>query len=105
MEESRTTDSREVSGRSTTTKLAPDATSTEPIESQTNDSIDAVNQTVPDSTDTTLQLTVIEGMQVGRGVARIDPGNIARLGCQPGDIVLITGARTTSAKVVPSAMV
>ena len=30
-----------------------------------------------------LQLTVIEGFQVGRGVARIDPSDIARLGCQP----------------------
>src|SRR5262249_17329256 len=52
-----------------------------------------------------LQLTVVEGLQIGRGVARIDPIDIARLGCQPGDIVLITGARTTAAKVVPSAMV
>jgi transitional endoplasmic reticulum ATPase len=52
-----------------------------------------------------LQLVVIEGFQVGRGVARIDPNDIARLGCQPGDIVLITGARTTAAKIVPSALV
>ncbi len=52
-----------------------------------------------------VQLVVIEGFQVGRGVARIDPGDMARLGCQPGDIVLITGSRTTAAKVVPSAIV
>src|SRR5579883_2486592 len=49
----------------------------------------------------TLQLTVIEGIQVGRGVARIDPDDMARLGCVPGDTVLITGSRTTAAKVVP----
>jgi transitional endoplasmic reticulum ATPase len=49
----------------------------------------------------TLQLTVIEGFQVGRGVARIDPGDMARLGCVAGDTVLITGSRTTAAKVVP----
>src|ERR1700738_1031170 len=51
-----------------------------------------------------IQLTVIEGFQVGRGVARIDPDDIARLGCQPGDIVMVRGARTTAAKVVPAAL-
>ncbi len=51
-----------------------------------------------------LQLAVIEGFQVGRGVARIDPSDMARLGCQPGDIVMISGARTTAAKVVPTAI-
>src|SRR6266700_1223121 len=52
-----------------------------------------------------LQLVVIEGFQVGRGVARIDPNDMARLGCQPGDIVMITGSRTTAAKLVPSAII
>lgn len=52
----------------------------------------------------TLQLTVIEGLQVGRGVARIDPNDMAYLGCAAGDTVLITGARTTAAKVVPLGM-
>src|SRR5260370_3266228 len=52
----------------------------------------------------TLEFVAVEGFQVGRGVARIDPSDIARLGCQPGDIVLITGARTTAAKIVPSAL-
>ncbi|MBV9616420.1 MAG: CDC48 family AAA ATPase [Ktedonobacteraceae bacterium] len=51
-----------------------------------------------------IQLTVIEGFQVGRGVARIDPDDIARLGCQPGDIVMVRGSRTTAAKVVPGAL-
>src|SRR5690348_481828 len=50
-----------------------------------------------------LEFIVVEGFQVGRGVARIDLEYIKRLGCQPGDIVLITGARTTAAKIVPSA--
>src|SRR2546421_4563713 len=53
----------------------------------------------------TLEFVVVEGFQVGRGVARIDPSDITRLGCQPGDIVLITGSRTTAAKIVPSALV
>jgi transitional endoplasmic reticulum ATPase len=52
----------------------------------------------------TLEFVVVEGFQVGRGVARIDPEYITRLGCQPGDIVLITAARTTAAKIVPSAL-
>jgi transitional endoplasmic reticulum ATPase len=60
--------------------------------------------TAPRTVDS-LQLVVIEGFQVGRGVARIDPSDMARLGCQPGDILLITGSRTTAAKVVPSAIV
>src|SRR6266851_1403909 len=54
--------------------------------------------------DNNLQLVVIEGFQVGRGVARVDPNDMARLGCQPGDIVMITGARPTTTKVVPSAI-
>lgn len=49
----------------------------------------------------TMQFTVIEGFQVGRGVARIDPQDMAALGCVAGDTVLITGPRTTAAKVVP----
>ncbi len=51
-----------------------------------------------------VQLTVIEGFQVGRGVARIDPADMERLGCVAGDTVLITGSRTTAAKVVPQGM-
>src|SRR5260221_3042577 len=51
-----------------------------------------------------LQLVVIEGFQVGRGGARIDPSDMAHLGCQPGDIVMITGVRSTAAKVVQSAI-
>ena len=49
-----------------------------------------------------LQLTVVEGFQVGRGVARVDPSDMARLDCQAGDIIMIEGARTTAAKVVPN---
>lgn len=54
--------------------------------------------------DEPLQFTVIEGLQVGRGVARIDPTDMAALGCVAGDTVMITGARTTAAKVVPLGM-
>jgi len=51
-----------------------------------------------------IQFTVIEGLQVGRGVARIDPSDMASLGCVAGDTVMITGSRTTAAKVVPLGM-
>ncbi len=53
------------------------------------------------SQDEGLQFVVVEGLQVGRGVARLDPRDIEALGCQPGDIVLISGARTTAARLLP----
>ena len=59
----------------------------------------------PTRPNNSLELIIIEGFQVGRGVARIDPSDMARLGCQPGDIIMITGARTTTAKVVPTAFI
>ncbi|HZO72552.1 MAG TPA: CDC48 family AAA ATPase [Ktedonobacteraceae bacterium] len=96
----------------TTAKLSPEsntsATNTNentPTSTQASqDKTEQQSQQEPDRVDS-LQLTVIEGFQVGRGAARIDPGDMALLGCQAGDIVLIMGARTTAAKVVPSAIV
>jgi transitional endoplasmic reticulum ATPase len=85
----------------TTTKLSPDGT-TSPLDSTQNGA--DVQEQAPEQVNNELQLAVVEGLQVGRGVARIDPNDITRLGCQPGDIVLITGARTTAAKIVPSAL-
>lgn len=79
------------------------ASTTTPLNTSNNSDMD--EQAQEPSTVDSLQLTVIEGFQIGRGVARIDPNDIARLECQPGDIVLITGARTTAAKAVPSASV
>ena len=90
MEESATTNTNATTPyRGTTAKLPP---------------IDNGAPTQPTAVDS-LELTVIEGIQVGRGVARIDPADMARLGCQPGDIIMVTGARTTAAKVIPSAAV
>src|SRR5579859_741108 len=86
----------------TTVKLTPEGaanTITAPMVDQPAQSAEA------SKTEESLQLTVIEGFQIGRGIARLDPNDIARLGCQAGDVVLITGARTTSAKVVPSALI
>ncbi|MEO9060076.1 MAG: ATPase, partial [Ktedonobacteraceae bacterium] len=65
----------------------------------------APDDATPKPMNESLQLVVIEGFQVGRGVARIDPSDMAKMSCQPGDIIMITGSRTTAAKVVPSAMV
>ncbi len=39
---------------------------------------------------------------VGRGIVRFDPQDIAALGLQVGDIVRITGKRATAAKVMPA---
>jgi transitional endoplasmic reticulum ATPase len=84
--------------RGTTAKL-PKAD----LENLPNDEESTAQEAAP--TTDHLQLVVIEGIQIGRGAARIDPADMARLGCQPGDIVLITGSRTTAAKVVPSALI
>src|SRR5437763_7945154 len=105
MEESLGTGSNEpvatTSTRGTTSKLPPENTADNTNQpTATNDG----QSSTPYRVDS-LQLVVIEGFQVGRGVARIDPSDMAKLGCQPGDIIMITGARTTAAKVVPSAIV
>lgn len=42
------------------------------------------------------------GKDVGRGIARLDPKDLAQLGAQVGDILLISGERTTAAKAMPA---
>ncbi|HEY2104751.1 MAG TPA: CDC48 family AAA ATPase [Candidatus Binataceae bacterium] len=51
-----------------------------------------------------LKLKVAEAMgkDVGRCFARIDPGDLERLGVAIGDIVQVTGKRTTVCKVMPA---
>ncbi len=95
------------SSHGTTAKLPPDTIdSTTTNLNQPASTADEQNaQNGGTQTVESLQLVVIEGFQVGRGVARIDPNDMARLGCQSGDIILVIGSRTTAAKVVPSAMV
>ncbi len=91
----------------TTAKLSPEVDANDSEQTHTNGSATSATQEQPQQeavTDQDVQLTVVEGFQVGRGVARIDPNIITRLACQPGDIVMITGARTTAAKVVPNAL-
>lgn len=88
-------------GTHTTTKLSPEGEYIN-TPSVNNDQI-AQQPQAPKGTDS-LQLVVVEGFQIGRGVARIDPNDMARIGCQSGDVVLITGSRTTAAKIVPAAV-
>src|SRR5579884_1759390 len=67
--------------------------------------IDAVpEQDETNQAEESLEFVVVEGFQVGRGVARMEQRDMARLGCQPGDIVMITGGRTTAARVLPGSL-
>jgi transitional endoplasmic reticulum ATPase len=102
MEEPRSTGSEPA--KRTTDKLPTENIATNNTTTQATSNNNSQQNQAPTMVDS-LQLVVVEGFQVGRGVARIDPADIAKLGCQPGDIVLITGARTSAAKVVPGAMV
>ncbi len=52
--------------------------------------------------DTTLRTTEAQPKDVGRGLARIDPQDMAQLGVEVGDIIQITGKRSTVAKVMPN---
>ena len=49
-----------------------------------------------------LRVTEAKTKDVGRGIARIDPDYMEQLKVAVGDIVEITGARKTYAKVMPS---
>ena len=53
---------------------------------------------------TVLKLKVAEalGKDVGRGLARLDPADMPKLGVEVGDIVEIVGKRTTVGKVMPA---
>ena len=101
MEEPTATNNNPISTQRTTAKLPSEDTTNN---SNTHHNTDS-DKNQPARPNNSLELIIIEGFQVGRGVARIDPSNMARLGCQPGDIVMISGARTPAAKVVPTALI
>ena len=50
-----------------------------------------------------LTLPVAEALpkDVGRGIARLDPDSMERLGASIGDVVAITGQRAAALKVMP----
>src|SRR5205085_1245272 len=102
MDEARNTSGSEPAATIRTTGKLPPENAAKDTSSATDNSS---QQSQAPRTIDSLQLVVLEGFQVGRGVARMDPSDMARIGCQPGDIVMITGARTTAAKVVPSAVI
>src|SRR6266566_4352378 len=106
MEESLKTSSTEpaASTQGITSKLPAESASTNTLDTEKSGT-SSNEQDVASKVIDSMQLVVLEGFQVGRGVARIDPSDMAQIGCQPGDIVMITGGRTTAAKVVPSAIV
>jgi transitional endoplasmic reticulum ATPase len=62
--------------------------------------------TVRESTVTEITLRVAEALSkdVGRGLARIDPADIERLGVTIGDIVEVRGKRSTAARIMPAFM-
>jgi len=52
----------------------------------------------------TLRVSETLAKDVGRGIARIDPKDMAELGAEVGDIIQILGKRPTVAKVMPAYM-
>lgn len=56
------------------------------------------------STISTIQLRVVEAASrdVGRGLIRIDPADIARLGARTGDVVLVRGKKSAVGKLMPA---
>jgi len=52
----------------------------------------------------TLKVAEARPRDVGRGLARMDPKDLEKLGCEVGDVVLIEGKRKTAAKVMPAYM-
>lgn len=54
--------------------------------------------------DDQLRLTVVEARRedVGRGVVRLDPDALKRIGAAPGDVLAIAGRATTVAKAMPT---
>ena len=59
---------------------------------------------MPTTEGTALSLKVTEALSkdMGRGLARLDPTDIAKLGVEIGDIVEVVGKRRTVAKVMPA---
>ncbi len=52
----------------------------------------------------TLKVAEARPRDVGRGIARMDPRDLEKLGCEVGDVVGISGKRKTVAKVMPAYM-
>ena len=59
---------------------------------------------MPEHTQQIITLRIAEASQrdFGRGIARIDPEDMERIGVETGDIIQITGKKRTAAKIVPA---
>jgi len=58
----------------------------------------------PVVTEITLRVAEALSKDVGRGLARIDPADLERLGVTIGDIVEVRGKRSTAARIMPAFM-
>ena len=54
-----------------------------------------------DTKSLTLRVAEAKPRDVGRGIARIDPQDLERIGAEVGDIIQVEGKRKTVAKVMP----
>ncbi|NJM08215.1 AAA family ATPase, partial [Candidatus Gracilibacteria bacterium] len=50
----------------------------------------------------TLRVAEAQTRDVGRGLVRLDPSDIAQIGASVGDVVLVSGQRATVARVMPA---
>ena len=55
-----------------------------------------------DTTVLTLRVAEAKPRDVGRGIARLDPQDLEKIGAEVGDIIQIEGKRKTAAKVMPA---
>jgi len=62
------------------------------------------HEAVNDAVDSDLMRKATEALpkDVGRGLARIDPNDMTLTGIAPGDVIRLTGKRTTVAKAMPA---
>ena len=58
--------------------------------------------TAPPAKELTLRVSESVGKDVGRGIARIDPDDMQRLGMDVGDLLEVEGKRRTVCKVLPT---
>ena len=52
--------------------------------------------------EVTLRVAEAAGKDAGRGVARLDPKDLARLGAEVGDVLTVSGGATTAVKAMPA---
>jgi len=50
----------------------------------------------------TLRVAEASRRDFGRGIARIDPGDMKKIGAETGDVIQITGKKRTAAKIMPA---